>query len=205
MLIDNTAGLRYLLNEDIYLLKQDIDNLETFIAVQATPIAGHVATAGQVVAEPVVEAEQKTAEEPVAATVQQPVVAEPAALYFSYLGANAKQFLILCSYPAAEHMDDKHQEALKSALQRKELALDDVAILNIAKYPTATVAQLTEYFKPSRLLLLGAPTLLTGWDKLTLNQLTNLGGIKALYSFSFTEMMGDRDKTKAFWEQMKVL
>jgi hypothetical protein len=135
-----------------------------------------------------------------------PIVAEAPALYFKYLGANTKNFLIVCNYPGAEHhMDEKHLEALKSALGRKDLALDDVAILNIANYTTADVSQLTEYFKPQRLLLLGQVAVLQGWENVPLNQIDSLGGIKALYTHSFTEMLGDRDKTRAFWEQMKVL
>ncbi|MEO6521407.1 MAG: hypothetical protein ABIN91_07015 [Mucilaginibacter sp.] len=190
MIIDNTAGLQYLLSEDIYLLRQDMDSLD----------GGAAQPAGAIEETAIVSAKP----EPVI-TEQPIVVAEAPALYFNYLGSNAKQFLILCHYPDNDQMDEKHLEALKSALSRKELALDDVAIVNINKHGTATISQLNEYFKPSRLLLLGAPCLLAGWDKPALNQLTNLGGIKALYTYNFTEMMGDRDKTKAFWEQMKVL
>jgi hypothetical protein len=182
MIIENPAALQFLIQEDIYLVKKDIDNLgsavpEPSLVTEKTPIA----------------------------LPEQPVVIETPVLSFQYLGKNGKQFLILCSYPGADAMDEKHLEALKSALQRKELALDDMVILNIANYPQATIAQLQEYFKPQRLLLLGEPCLLNGWDKFTLNQLENQTGIKALYTYSFTEMMGDRDKTKAFWEQMKVL
>jgi hypothetical protein len=196
MIIDNTAGLQYLLSEDIYLLKQDMDNLDGIVAEPATVIEEPVIIAAK--PEPVIAEQPIVAEQPV-------IVAEAPALYFNYLGSNAKQFLILCNYPGNDQMEEKHLEALKSALSRKELALDDVAIVNISKHGTATITELNGYFKPSRLLLLGAPCVLVGWDKLVLNELTNLGGIKALYTYSFTEMMGDRDKTKAFWEQMKVL
>jgi len=183
------------LNEDIYLVKADINNLDRVVVEP-----------DMVVNEPVVMMEKPVAVIAAPTVVAPPllVVAETAARIFEYSGKNQKQFLILCSYPGADNMDDKHLEALKSALQRKELTLDDVAILNMAKY-TAAAAELYQYFKPQRLLLLGAPCLLSGWDKFNLNQLENLNGIKALYTFSFTEMMGDRDKTKAFWEQMKVL
>lgn len=181
MIIDNSVGLQYLFNDDIYLLKQDMDNVGT----------GHINSS----AEPLIEVK----------TLQPAIVAEPPALYFNHLGSNAAQFLIMCSYAGAEQMDEKHLTALTSALQRKELTLADVAILNLAKHPEATITQLNEYYKPNRLLLLGAACLVAGWDKLAFNKLENLGGITALYTYSFTEMMGDRDKTKAFWEQMKVL
>lgn len=192
MIIDNAAGLQYLFNDDIYLLKQDMDNLDP----AATDVVVTIEEPLAVIAQPVI------IETPVA-VAEPAIVAEAPALYFKHIGSNAKQFLILCSYPDTAQMDEKHLTALTSALQRKELALDDVAILNLSKHATATVAHLINYYKPTRLLLLGCS--LSGWDKFALNQLQNLGGIKALYTFSFTEMMGDRDKTKAFWEQMKVL
>ncbi|RKR85274.1 hypothetical protein BDD43_5538 [Mucilaginibacter gracilis] len=193
MLIDNTAALQYLFNDDIFLLEQDMDKLET---TQHKTVAA--------IAEAVVNQPATVVDVPV--VVAQPtVVAQAPAPHFNHLGANAKQFLIICSYPTTEQMDEKHLTALASALQRKELAVADVAILNIAKYPAADVTALTQYFKPTRLLILGTAALLTGWDKFALNQLQNSDGIKALYTYSFAEMMGDRDKTKAFWEQMKVL
>lgn len=179
MIIENTAALQFFMTEDIYLTKADRDNLETVVS------------------------EPSVIDETPAVVVK--IQAETKALNFDYLGKNAKRFLIVCSYAGINYMDEKHLEALKSAMQRKELALDDVAILNIARYTAATADELHSFFKPQRLLLLGAPSLLGGWDKLGLNVLIDLNGVKALYTYSFTEMMGDRDKTKAFWEQMKVL
>jgi hypothetical protein len=189
MIIENTAAFQFFMNEDIYLVKKDMDNLDRIVAQPAA-----------VIEEPVVRVEIPAIPAP-----PLPVVTQAPALAFEYAGKNQKQFLILCHYPGTDSMDDKHLEALKSALQRKELTLDDVAILNIAKYANTMAADLHEYFKPQRLLILGEPCLLNSWDKFALNQLENLGGIKALYTYSFAEMMGDRDKTKAFWEQMKVL
>lgn len=183
MIIENTAALQFLITEDIYLAKKDVDNLNRAVAV--TPVA----------AAPELPVEVK----------EVAIVVEPTVVNFNYLGNNQKQFLILCHYPELDSMDDKHLDALKSALQRKILSLDDVAIVNLAKHSNATADELQDYFKPERLLLLGAQCLLSGWDTCGLNQLADIKASKVLYSYSFTEMMGDRDKTKAFWEQMKVL
>jgi hypothetical protein len=133
------------------------------------------------------------------------VVVETPAFSCNYTGNNQKNFLILCHYPGLDAMDEKHLIALTSALQRKELTMDDVAIVNLSVYADADTQQLQTYFKPQRLLLLGAKSRLKGWDALILNHLTDIENSKVLYTYSFGEMMGDRDKTKAFWEQMKLL
>jgi hypothetical protein len=182
MIIENPAALQFLLTEEIYFSKNDIDNFEA-------------------VAPEVVTVEAPPVENPPV----QPVVIQTPVVEFQYLGQNKKGFLIVCHYADNEHMDDKHLEALKSALQRKELGLDDIAILNLGRHAEADINLIQQYFKPQRLLLLGDHCRLTGWEILALNQLTDLQSIKALYTYSFGEMMGDRDKTKAFWEQMKLL
>ncbi len=191
MIIENPAALQFFLTEEIYFDQNDVDTVTL-----------PVETALQPIAEPAAIAEAPS-EAPLVA--QTPVVIETPVLSFNYLGGNGKNFLIVCHYPGLDAMDEKHLAALTSALQRKELSINDVAILNLHKYIDATVDQLTLYFKPQRLLILGAQGRLSGWDVLDLNELTDMPGHKALYTFSFAEMMGDRDKTKAFWEQMKLL
>jgi len=190
MIIENPAALQFFLTEEIYFDQNDVNATSTVDAVPQSTIQSITATEAPV-------------ETPV--IPQTTVVIETPVLSFNYLGGNAKNFLIVCHYPGLDVMDDKHLTALTSALQRKELSIADVAILNLHKYIDATVDQLTQYFKPQRLLILGAQGRLAGWDVLDLNQLTDMPGHKALYTFSFAEMMGDRDKTKAFWEQMKLL
>ncbi len=181
MIIENTAALQFLITEDIYLAKKDVNIYRDMVS--------HTGAAAVDLPED---------------TNVMPLIA-PIPISFSYLGDNKQQFLIVCHYAEVDCIDDKHLEALKSALQRKDLTLDDVAIINLAKHSAATSDELLTYFKPKRLLILGREGLLSPWDASPLNQLTDLGGRKLLYSYSFAEMMGDRDKTKAFWEQMKVL
>jgi hypothetical protein len=94
---------------------------------------------------------------------------------------------------------------LENILKRKELAIADVAIFNINTYPDTNINQLTEYFKPEKLLVLGASALPAGINRLMLNEPEQSGGYTALYSFSFDEMMSSNDNKKAFWEQMKKL
>ena len=197
MIIENPAALQFIINEQIYLSKNDVGNL-----TQQAP-AGAVAEEPLPVVATEVTPEPGIAEAPIA--IEHAPAIETPVLNFNYLGKNAKGFLIICHYPGLETMDEKHLAALTSTLQRKELSLDDVAIVNLAKHNDVDTEQIHAFFKPQRLLLLGAQSRLPGWDALTLNLLTNISGYTALYTHSFTDMMGDRDKTKAFWEQMKQL
>lgn len=195
MIIENPAALQFIINEQIYLSKNDVGNL----APQAPAAAEEPVpvVAAEITPEPII------AETPVA--VEPTPVIETPVLSFNYLGKNTKGFLIICHYPGLDIMDEKHLAALTNTLQRKELSVDDVAVLNLAKHADASIEQIHTFFKPRRLLLLGDQSRLPGWDVLTLNLLTNISGYTALYTHSFTDMMGDRDKTKAFWEQMKQL
>lgn len=197
MIIENPAALQFIINEQIYLSKNDVGNLAQQAPVAAVAEEQASATPVEIVPEPVI-AEAPVVAEPV------PVIETPV-LNFNYLGKNAKGFLIICHYTGADTMDEKHLAALTSTLQRKELSLDDVAIVNLAKHAGATVRQIHSFFKPSRLLILGKQGILPGWDTFVFNQLLEKNDFKALYTHSFTDMMADREKAKAFWEQMKQL
>jgi len=215
MIIENPAALQFILNEQIYLSKSDIDQLE---APSRVAVVADEPTAAEI---PVIQTQAETPAASVTTEmskldVPQPVaetsvVTEPepviptSVVSFTYLGKNAKAFLIACYYPETDGMDEKHLAALTNTLQRKELTLDDVAIINIAQYASVTAKQIHAFFKPTRLLILGKQGVLPGWNTLQFNQLLEKNGFKALLTDSFTDMMTDREKAKAFWEQMKQL
>ncbi len=124
---------------------------------------------------------------------------------FKYLGSNNKNFLILVNYTVDEFIAEAHFTALQSILTRKEYAVDDIAILNLAKHAQAGFDEIMAYFKPEKLLVLGKGAIPAGMNALTFNQLDNAGNCTVLYSFSFDEMMDNTDNKKAFWDKMKNL
>jgi hypothetical protein len=124
---------------------------------------------------------------------------------FNFMGGNKKNFLIIVQYPELEFIDDKHLTALESILKRLNFSMDDTAIFNIAKFAGATMKQLTDFFKPQKLLLLGQQALPPGIGPVALNKVLLLNNCPALFSFSFDEMMDNNENKKAFWEQMKQL
>ncbi|MCC8424786.1 hypothetical protein [Mucilaginibacter sp. UR6-11] len=186
MRADNPAALRFILQDDIYLLP------------------GDKTLAGPATSRPVADVLPEAASLPPAEPVSHPVVQTPA-VQFNYLGKNKKAFLIITHYTGHDFIDDVHLTALQNILKRKEHELDDIAIFNMAKNRNAALDELLSYFKPQRLLILGKDALPANMEALALNELKDAGGYTALYSFSFDEMMDSTAHKKAFWDQMKNL
>jgi hypothetical protein len=211
---ENPAALRYILQDDIYLLQSDKVALKNALTPAAeTQPAASVSTSRvepatefpSLLQAPMLTAPMETKEqEPVAQT---PVLTAPIqtpAPAYNYLGGNKKHFLILTHYAGEEFIAADHLAALQSILKRKEYELADVAIINVAKF-TTTIIDLVGYFKPEKLLILGEAAVPAGMGIPPLNQHKKMKNGLLLRSFSFSEMMSSNENKKAFWEQVKNL
>ena len=182
--IENPVALHFIMQDDLFFLDEDRKAYaEAEIAV-SEPV--------KVVppAQPVLE---KVA----------PVL-ESKAVEFTFMGKKGGM-LILVHYPAFEFIHDAHLTALENILKRKDIAIGDVAILNMAKHTGAAFDELINYFGAKKILLLGKQALPAGIVPLELNTPKQLAANTTLYSFSFDEVMDSPDNKKAFWEQMKNL
>jgi hypothetical protein len=190
------AQLRYFLPEDLYLLSADkpvYQQAET----QAETTAAEVII--EAPATPSIDtAANTTAATPAAIETETPAPA------FKYTGLNQKNFLVLCHYTNGPQMPDAHLTALINTITRINFTQDDLAIVNLAQYPQATWLQFLSFFEPQKLLVLGTDALPAGLLQLTQNQIQQTGNCQALYTFSFNEMMGNKENTKAFWNQIKT-
>lgn len=211
MKVDNPQAFRFIMQDEIYLLDKDK-------GVTITPPATAPAVTEK--QEPATASAEVT-EQPVqiAPIVKEPIVSPPVAIApqtpepviqtveaeFNYLGKNNKNFLVLVNYAAEKHITETHLAALQSILKRKDLDLDDVAILNVNKYAPVKLAALAAYFAPTRLVIMGKDALPDGIGNLPLNQPLQGKKTHVLYSFSFDEMMSSNDNKKIFWEHMKTL
>lgn len=210
MKVDNPQAFRFIMQDEIYLLPGDkVAKPAALPVAEEQPLAEAIpVNAEQPLAPPAPVIAEQPVEQPtpVVATPQiaTPVVETPKA-GFNYLGSNNKNFLILVNYTNQEHIADEHLAALQNILKRKELSLDDVAILNINKYAPVKLADLAAYFSPTRLVIMGGNSLPQGIGNLPLNQPLQGKKTHVLYSFSFDEMMSSNDNKKIFWEHMKTL
>jgi len=133
-----------------------------------------------------------------------PVVEETPVASFKYAGDNQKKFLVLSHYPADEAMPEAHLTALQSTLARIQYHMADIALVNLAAQTDTTWPLIQTYFEPQKILILGADSLPAGLTGLRLNEPVPVNNVMVLYTFSFTEMMGNKENTKLFWNQIKT-
>ncbi|WP_461448846.1 hypothetical protein [Mucilaginibacter sp.] len=179
MKTENPTALHFIMQDDIFLLNQD----RAAYTFEAEP------------AEQAIEQEEAQPVTPV--QTKQPE--------FNYLGGNKKNFLITVHYPGIDFMEESHLTALQNTLKRLGFEKEDIAILNLAAHEGADHEMIISYFKPQKLLLMGKNALPPYIPALKLNEQQINGNYKALFTFSFDEMMDSNDYKKIFWEQMKIL
>ncbi|RVU01248.1 hypothetical protein EOD41_04585 [Mucilaginibacter limnophilus] len=174
MKVENPAAFRFLFQDDVYLL-----NAEKHLFAEKP-------------------------KKPADAIAEIPDAAiETEVISFNYKGNNNKRFLVLAHYPGIECMDEAHLAALTSTLTRKQLSLDDVAIVNLALYALADINVLCSYFKPEKLLVLGKDAVAKGLS-VPFNRHATHNNIAVLFTYGFAEMMSSNENKKAFWEQVKT-
>ncbi|WP_256013299.1 hypothetical protein [Desertivirga xinjiangensis] len=167
------VSLQYLMTEELYLI--DPIDLEAVKDVSQTNIR------------------ESQAESP----------APPPQPSFDYLGENNKYFLLLVDYPGHQVMAPKELEALQSILTAKKMSLGDVAVMNVATNPAASLQQLKTFFACSKVVLFGLNPERFGLPALSPNKISEHEGIQLLNTFNFSEMLNDVEKKKIFWNVMK--
>ena len=173
---DKAIALQILMNDDLYL----IDRVERVVSAQAPA-------------------------EAVAQVESVPAAAPLADLVLDYLGENNKYFAILVSYPDHQYMAPKELEALQSILGAKKMDLNDVAILNLHKFPQATFKAIKQFLVSNRMVLFGINPQSIQLPSIPSNHVSDHDGVKVLATYAFSEMMADVEKKKAFWNVMKGL
>lgn len=172
MKVENAQALRFLMQDDLFILPEDAAVLD-----QNAPVITAV--------------EAGTPPPPIA---------------FRHYGGNKTNFLILTHDAGVEFMPDAALAALLNTLKRKEQSLteEDIALVNLANYPEATRADLLQYFSPKKILFLGINPARLGWNACSLNSVSEQEGRQLLVGYSFNDMMGNKEKTLAFWTPMKT-
>jgi len=194
--VENPVALRFILQDELYLLKADKAMYEN-LAIAQSEIESIAPAVTVITPPPPITKQPEPAAQPPAPEVETSVIS------FNYLGKNLKRFLVLVHYPELEFIDDTHLAALTNIIKRKDLSIDDIVILNLARHASVEYNELVNFFKPARLLVLGKNAMPQGIAPLALNAPRALGDIAGLYSFAFGEMMDNVEHKKAFWEQVK--
>lgn len=132
--------------------------------------------------------------------------AEPVAgTDFEYLGHNRRFILLLVHEPGEPAVSPATLESLNRILGGLNLTLEDVALLNLARYPDATFNTLKGFFACSKAVLFGIDPARLGLPALPSNEISALDRVKLLATFSFQEMNAQKQKKRIFWDEMKKL
>ncbi|MCC8411023.1 hypothetical protein LJ707_18935 [Mucilaginibacter sp. UR6-1] len=183
MRVEDPAAYRYLFDDDVFLLSTEKHLFNG--TIQAVEPAG--------------AASQQPEPQPEAETPAEPVAPKPV----EYLGQNKKGFIVLTHYTDTQFIATDHQAALEATLKRKDHTIDDIAIVNLGKYPDLTITQLAQQFKPRRILVLGRAAAPGELANMAFNQAGAFNNLPVLITYAFGEMMSSNDIKKAFWEQVK--
>lgn len=148
--------------------------------------------------------QQETAFAPATLTEPEPIISTEKPIVIpeiKYIGKNLKNFLILTH----ETIQDNHLKALENTLLRKQMSLDDVAIVDFSAYQSFNFEQLNASFMAQKVVCFGLKPEFLNLPEAVFNQINTYPDYQILYTFSFSEMLGDKQKTKSFWEPMKIL
>ncbi|MGX5688648.1 hypothetical protein [Arcticibacter tournemirensis] len=124
---------------------------------------------------------------------------------FDYQGENNRYMLLLHDNPNQKLMPSGELDTLTTILLAKKMEIKDVAIVNIAQYPSVTWRQLKEYFACNSLVLLGVTPRRLQLNEIPQNAVTSFEGMNVLFTYSFAEMLNNNDRKRAFWNEMKKL
>lgn len=171
---ESSLALSILLNEDIYVFKEDIEEVQTVTNLESLP------------AEP-----EHT----------EPVTSKPS---FNYMGENNKSVLVIVNDPESEFLNQTDLIFLLKILSAKKLELNDIAIMNLAKHTNYEFENLKNFFACNRILTYGIHPNILGMQGLTSNALQEFNGVKFLGTWSLRQMVNDDNKKRTYWNVLKL-
>lgn len=120
----------------------------------------------------------------------------------TFFGGNEKGILILVDDPAQVFLNQKDLDFLMKIIESGlRFSEQDIALVNIAKYPTDQVLDEISY---NFLLSFGNKNLRED-NSSSLYELTENHGKKMLFANNLTDIAGDQEKKKLLWKSMKTM
>lgn len=188
------AALALLFTEDLYAVAEKAPLLpeKATLSAENTPPAG-----GQQEA----DASDTGSEQ---AGLQEKAAAQKREEVFHYLGENKRFTLVLVNYPEEEYMPEAEKAYLEKVLSAVKLTLDDIALLNYARYSDRKYTDLKDFFAFTTLLLFGvAPGLLHIPGPVLPYHLGLVEGVKILAADSTEVFRPDNGKKKPLWSELQ--
>ncbi|WP_316746290.1 hypothetical protein [Pedobacter gandavensis] len=222
-LTTNGEALRLFFTEDIYLIKGEEgysteEVLASVVQEDSTVYAvAETESLASATPENVAEIPQEKVSlppvSPVPAAVPQipviPVmdipVEKPAALSFTFLGKNKKKILILVNDAEHEVSDEPGRELLRKIVKSINLTASDFALLNYAKYPTASYSQLQQYFSSTLIFAFGVSPADLQLEAKPENKIVMEGDVRLIFSAELRKLEQHPAGKKELWGSLQQL
>lgn len=189
---DNLIALSLLLDEDIYVLDDIPKN-------QAEQIVSEKATE-------VLETPKPAVDKPIAIPkIEQQVKPAPAKVDgFDYLGENNKYILIIVNNENEQFLNKTDLAFLLKIMGAKKWVLEDVAIVNMAKYGSLDFDDLKAFFACSKIITFGFNPAVLNIVGAVANQKSIYKNVAVLGTWDLAKLQSDVPKKTIFWNQLKA-
>lgn len=199
---DNLIALSLLLDEDIYVL----NDLPQTVPEQ-TVTDGNT----DIISQPNIElprADDVIKPQPVP-TITIPKIDKPTAPVkpinngFDYLGENNKYILIIVNNENEKFLSKTDLDFLVKIMSAKKWVIEDVAIVNMAKYGRLDFEHLKAYFACSKIVTFGFNPAVLNIVGAVANKKSLYKNVAILGTWDLAKLQSDVAKKTVFWNQLK--
>jgi hypothetical protein len=177
MQTDNLMALSFLIDEDIYVVKNQEENI-----VAPLLVAEVAKTTNVIITEPVLEPQKD----------------------FLYLGDNNKYILIIVKEPAVDFLKKEDLNFLLKILSAKKLELNDVAIINTEKNGPIHFDAIKNFFACSKIITFGINPKALQIEGAIANKKSVFKNTSILGTWELAKLQQDVSKKTTFWNELKT-
>lgn len=189
---DNLIALSLLLDEEIYVFNDSPKN-------NVTPISGK--NRNEMLAEP---AKPTPAPSIAVPKVEPEIIPQPTKNDgFDYLGENNKYILIVVNNADEKFLSKADLAFLVKIMGAKKWTLEDVAIVNMAKYTNLNFEDLKAFFACNKIVTFGFNPAVLNIVGAVANQKSVYKNVAILGTWDLTKLQNDVAKKTVFWNQLK--
>jgi hypothetical protein len=190
-------ALSLLFNDDLYILEQkepEIVEKKELLPTQSINISN------QEVTQPV----KIEITEPVKEVIKPVEEIKPSTKpFYEYLGENNKSFLVIINNTEKDFLAKADLDFLLKIIKAKGLVLDDIAILNKAKYQNLSFDTLKEFFGFNKMLTFGINPKEFGVVGIESNKKFIFKKSSILGTWDLGQLNTDVKKKTTFWNELK--
>jgi hypothetical protein len=201
---NDLIALSLLINEEIYLIDDDQYKVNDDLIIKPLQIIEIVEQEIAIVSEETEKYKTKTEETTVPIIPKEEPNATPSKPEYKYLGDNNKYILIIVNEPNSDFLNKKDLAFLTKILGAKKLDINDVAIVNLAKYQSLDFDQLKSFFGFSKLITFGINPKILNVEGAVSNKNSIYKDVAVLGTWHLSVIDGDVNKKTTFWNELKI-